>query len=236
MLLIRGLVKRYGRRVVLPGVDLAFPAGQITAVVGPNAAGKSTLLKCVLGLARPDRGEVLLDGRRLNGDPSLRRALGYMPQQPAFPEHLTGAEVLRLVSALRGDEAPEDEDLFEAFRLRPALGTPVRAMSGGTRQKLSAAVAFLYRPRLLVLDEPTAGLDPVASGALKEKIAEAARRGATVLLTSHLLPEMEELADRVVYLVEGEVRFDGTREALRRLTGEPKLERAVARLMRERAA
>jgi Cu-processing system ATP-binding protein len=132
--------------------------------------------------------------------------------------------------------AKVDDDLIHRFNLGPELPKPVRTLSGGTRQKLNAVVAFLFRPSLVILDEPTAGLDPLASAILKEKIQEVAGQGVTVILTSHLMGEIEELADDVIFLVEGRVHFQGTMEQLRHATGEQRLERAVARLMRARVA
>jgi Cu-processing system ATP-binding protein len=232
---VAGLSKRFGRIHALDGVDAVIPRGRTTAIVGPNAAGKSTLIKCLLGLVRPDRGDVRVVGRLVGPDPSYRKDIGYMPQGAPFPENLRGREILRSLRSLRPGEATED-DLIHRFGLAPELDKPVRTLSGGTRQKLNAVVAFLFRPSLLILDEPTAGLDPVASGVLKEKIGEVLAAGATVIVTSHILSELEDLAQDVIFLVDGRVHFQGTMEALRRSTGEDRLERAIARLMRARVA
>lgn len=229
----RDLTKRFGRLEVLRGVTLALAPGRITGLVGPNAAGKSTLIKSVLGLVKPDGGSLHVLGHRVNGDERYRRELGYMPQLAAFPENLTGAEVLAMLADLRGPGTPQDRSLLGAFGLEGQLGKPVRTLSGGTRQKLSAAVAFLFEPRLLILDEPTAGLDPVAAGIFKAKLAERRAAGAAVLLASHTLSELEELADDLVFLLEGQVRFQGPVAALLAQTGEQRLERAVAALMTE---
>jgi Cu-processing system ATP-binding protein len=142
--------------------------------------------------------------------------------------------VLDLLADLRGGEDADDA-LLHALGLDAVLDRPVRVLSGGTRQKLNAAVAFRYRPPLLILDEPTASLDPVAAGRLKAHIRAAAEEGTAVLLTSHAMADMEELADELVYLVDGSVRFHGTLDTLRLKTGEKKLERAVAALMQEAA-
>jgi Cu-processing system ATP-binding protein len=231
-----GVTKRFGRVHALRGIDLTVRAGRVTAILGPNGAGKSTLVKLLLGLTRPDGGSLAVHGQAVGRDPGYRTQLGYMPQHPRFPENLTGREVVRLLRDLRGDALPEDDELFDAFGLAPELDKPVRTMSGGTRQKLNAAVAFMFNPSLLVLDEPTAGLDPVASGVLKAKILDSRRAGTSVIVVSHVLSELEELVDDVVFLLEGAVAFQGTLRQLKETTGETRLERAIARLMRGRAS
>jgi Cu-processing system ATP-binding protein len=226
-----GLTKRFGRVEVLKGIDLAVKSGHVTAILGPNGAGKSTLIKMVLGLTHPDGGSLTVNGAVVNGDPSYRTELGYMPQLARFPENLTGREVIRLLRDLRSDTVPEDDELFESFGLVRELDKPVKTLSGGTRQKLNAAVAFMFRPSLLILDEPTAGLDPIASGILKARMLRARDEGRSVLLSSHALSELDELVDDVVFLLEGRVEFEGPLRRLRETTGEHRLERAIARLM-----
>ena len=226
------LHKSFGRKQVLRGVSLALTPGRITAIVGPNSAGKTTLLKCLLGMVRPARqSKVLIDGQPVSDGPEYRRRIGYMPQAASFPEQLTGRELLRFLVELRGSPGDRDEELLEQFRLEPHLDKPVRALSGGTRQKLNAVAAWLFRPALLILDEPTAGLDPVAAGILKNKVWRAPAEGASVVLTSHLMGEVEELAENLVFLDEGRVVFAGAVQALLRESGEVRLERAIARLM-----
>ncbi len=231
-----GVTKRYGRVPVLRGIDFAVKAGRVTAILGPNGAGKSTLIRVLLGLARPDEGSVTVAGTAVGNDPGYRAAIGYMPQHPHFPENLTGREVVRLLRELRRHSVPEDDDLFEAFALPAELDKPARNLSGGTKQKLNAALAFMFRPRILLLDEPTAGLDPVASGVLKARILSAREAGVTVLLVSHVLSELEDLVDDVIFLLEGRVEFQGSLRRLGEITGESRLEPAVARLMQRKAS
>ncbi len=228
---VAGLRKRYGARDVLAGLDLAFEPGAVTALLGPNGAGKTTLLKCLLGLVRPTAGAVLVDGSPDDDAGRARRLIGYMPQLPNFPPHRTGNELAEMLDDLRGFTAQPDEDLVDALALRSDLDTPFRALSGGTKQKVNAALAFRYRAPVLVLDEPTAGLDPVASLALKEKVRACRAEGRTVVVTSHNLGELESLADSVVFLHEGRIRFDGSLEALLDQTRRATLEEAIATLM-----
>lgn len=226
--------KSFGRLQVLDGVSFDIRAGRITAILGPNAAGKSTVIKIILGLTRADTGDLLVNGITVNGDPAYRAGIGYMPQSARFPENLTGAEVVALLRELR-QQAGEDTRLLDELELQAELGKPIRTLSGGTRQKLSAAVAFLFHPSLLVLDEPTAGLDPVASGILKARIRRARSEGTTVILTSHVLAEVEELVDDVIVLLGGRVAYAGALRRLTEITGEERLEGAVARLMKRAA-
>jgi Cu-processing system ATP-binding protein len=231
-----GLHKRYGRLEVLRGLDLAVRPGRVTAIVGPNSAGKTTFIKSVLGLVRPDAGTIRFDGQALDAHGRYRARIGYMPQIARFPDNLTGAELVAMLADLRRDQdasaaRPRDVELLERFGLAPHLHKPLRALSGGTRQKINAVLAFLFTPDLLILDEPTSGLDPVASAALKDKVRATRDAGRTVLVTSHVLSELEELADDVAFLVEGVVAFAGSAAQLARETGEPRLERAVATMM-----
>jgi Cu-processing system ATP-binding protein len=232
MIVARGLSKRYGRLQVLSAVDLAVAPGQVTAIVGPNAAGKTTFNKIVLGLVRRDAGEVLFDGTPINGDADYRDRIGYMPQIARFPENLCGSDLIRMLTDLRGRTHERDESLIDLLALGPVLQTPLRVLSGGTRQRINAALAFLFRPEFLILDEPTAGLDPISSSMLKDKIRRERDAGRTFIVTSHVLSELEELADRVAFLLDGKVRFDGTKQELKQSTGQSTLERAIAHLMR----
>jgi Cu-processing system ATP-binding protein len=230
---IAGLRKRFARTVVLDGIDANIARGRVTALVGPNAAGKSTLLKCVLGLVRPDAGTLIVNGEPIGADPDYRRAIGYMPQRAPFPENLSGHEVLALLRHVRGN-VPVDFELIERFGVASELAKRVAALSGGTRQKLNAIAAYLFRPSIVILDEPSAGLDPLANRALKRRILLARDAGVTHLITSHVLSEVEELADEVLLLLDGRVHYNGSLQDLRTVTGERHLEPAIGRLMEAR--
>jgi Cu-processing system ATP-binding protein len=231
MLTLDGLRKAYGARAVLDRVSLSLAPGSITALVGPNGSGKTTMIKIILGLVRADAGRVLLDGAAVNGDGAYRARVGYAPQAPHLPAHLTIGEVFALLGALRPGETT-DTTLIDEFGLRNEWDTPVGTLSGGWRQKVSLAAAWLFRPDLLILDEPTAGLDPIAAGLLKHALRSARTAGRTILITSHLLGELEEFADDVAFLCDGQMRYAGPVKALLRDTGTHRLEPAIAALLR----
>ena len=231
MITVSALTKRFGAHEVLRGVSLTLRPGRITAVVGPNGAGKTTLIKSILGLTRPDGGTIAIGGRPVGADPAYRADIGYMPQIARFPDNLTGAELIAMLRDLRGPDVPVDDELVEALGLVPYLDKPLRVLSGGTRQKVNAVLAFLFRPELLILDEPSAGLDPVSSSVLKDRIRAERDAGRTFLLTSHVMSELEELADDVVFLLDGRTRFAGPVHDLKLDTRQLSLERAVAVLM-----
>ena len=231
MIQITDLSKRFGALDVLSSVDLVVRSGRVIAIVGPNGAGKTTLIKSVLGLTRPDTGYILLDGVNVIGGDAYRSRIGYMPQIARFPENLTGAELIAMLKDLRGPGAQLDTELIDCFALEEALQKPLRVLSGGTRQKVNAAMAFLFSPELLILDEPTAGLDPLSSSILKDKILAERGAGKTVMVTSHIMNELEELAEDVVFMLEGRAAFVGTLDELKRITSQITLERAVATMM-----
>ncbi len=235
MIVSRGLTKTYGSVPVLRGVDLHIARGRVTAIVGPNGAGKTTFIKSLLGLTRPDGGTITFDGVAIGADASYRARIGYMPQIAHFPENITGTELLGLLRELRGTDAC-DERLVDALGVRPSLDKKLRVLSGGTRQKVNAAAAFLFAPDLYVLDEPTSGLDPLSSGILKERITAERDLGRTIILTSHILSEIDELADDIVYLCDGTVHFAGGVTELKRQTMTTSIERSIAALMRREVA
>jgi Cu-processing system ATP-binding protein len=236
MIRISGITKRFGELEVLRGVEANIAKGRITGIVGPNAAGKTTLIKAILGLTRPDAGEIHVNGVKVNGDESYRRWIGYMPQIARFPSNLTGAELLKMLRDLRPDATAVDDELIAWFGLGNELGKKLSALSGGTRQKITAVTAFMFKPDLLILDEPTAGLDPRSAAILKDKIRVERSKGRTFIITSHIMAELEELADHVIFVSDGQVRFSGSIRQIMNLTSQTSLERAVARLMERGAA
>ena len=231
MIEITKLTKRFGAHEVLRGVDLRIERGRVTGIVGPNGAGKTTLLKLLLGLSHPTSGELRIDGKLVGDDESYRARIGYMPQIARFPENLTASELFAMLRDLRGDSGDLDEEMLNRFELAPHLDKPLRVLSGGTRQKVNACLALLFRPTLLMLDEPTAGLDPLSSATLKDKIAALRGDGVTVVVASHIMSELEELCDDVAFLLDGVVRYVGPVSQLTAMTRQANLERAIAALM-----
>lgn len=232
MIEISKLTKRFGDQEVLRGVNLTVERGRIMGIVGPNGAGKTTLIKTLLGLCRPTSGDILFDGRSILGTESSYRAhIGYMPQIARFPENLTALELFDMVRDLRGTPGVLDASLLRGFALESQLDKPLRVLSGGTRQKVNACLALLFQPSLLVLDEPTAGLDPLSSAMLKDRIIGLRGEGVTVLVASHIMSELEELCDDVAFLLDGVTRFAGPIGELTAITRQANLERAIAALM-----
>jgi Cu-processing system ATP-binding protein len=233
MIQITQLAKRFGRIDVLRGVDLRIARGHVVGLVGPNGAGKTTLIKTLLGLTHADTGMIRIDDEPIGAaeDVSYRAQIGYMPQIARFPENLSAAELFAMLRELRGASTNLDEELVTKLGLESQLDKPLRVLSGGTRQKVNACLAFLFRPKLLILDEPTAGLDPLSSAILKDKILAARAEGTTVVITSHIMSELEELCDEVAFLLDGVVRFMGPVRELTSSTHQVNLERAIAALM-----
>ncbi|HEY6827147.1 MAG TPA: ABC transporter ATP-binding protein [Gemmatimonadaceae bacterium] len=232
MIEISKLTKRFGDHEVLRGVDLTIDRGRVMGIVGPNGAGKTTLIKTLLGLCQPTSGDILFDGRTIVGrDASYRAHIGYMPQIARFPENLTALELFDMVRDLRGTTGVLDAALLRGFALESQLDKPLRVLSGGTRQKINVCLALLFQPSLLVLDEPTAGLDPLSSAILKDRILALRGEGVTLLVASHIMSELEELCDDVAFLLDGVTRFAGPIGELTSMTRQANLERAIAALM-----
>lgn len=232
MIQVTDISKRFGRLQVLEKINLTFQPGMSIALIGPNGSGKTTLIKCLLGMVVPDKGSITFRDKEILHDWAYRADVGYMPQMGRFPDNMTIAQVFAMMKDIRSDhKGAFDEDLVQAFRLNELSDKRMRTLSGGTRQKVSACLAFLFNPTVLILDEPTAGLDPVASGILKEKIHSETKKGKLVLITSHILSELDDLVSEVVYLQDGKVRFHKSLGQLQADTGEQQLVRAIAQVM-----
>lgn len=232
MITVSDLCKRFGKLEVLKAVTTRFDAGRSYAMIGPNGSGKTTLIKCILGMVLPDSGEIRVREQSIASDWNYRHHIGYMPQIGRYPEQMKIGQIFDMISDLRQNNGPQDDDLVKAFKLDQMRDKRMHTLSGGTRQKVSASLAFLFRPSILVLDEPTAGLDPIAVEILKEKIQSETKGDRTFLITSHIMSDLDELSSHVLYLEEGKVLFNDTIDLLKEETGELKLGRAIATIMK----
>ncbi len=232
MIRINQLYKNFGRLQVLKNVNLECGKGQCIALIGPNGCGKTTLIKSILGMVLPSSGEILFNGEKIRNQFEYRRFIGYMPQIGRYPDNMNVGQIVEMIRDIRrSDEAP-DEELLKAFKLEDIYGKKMRTLSGGTTQKVSATLAFLFNPDVLILDEPTAGLDPLASEILKEKIIAEKEKGKLILITSHLLSELDDLITHIIFMQEGEVRFNKEIAVLQKETGENKISKAIARILK----
>ena len=211
----RGLVKRYAGRTVVDGVDLDVAPGELVALLGPNGAGKTTTVELIEGYRRPDVGTVrVLGSDPWTADRAHRARVGLMLQDGGFDIRARPGETLRQYAAFHADARAPDE-LLQVLGLRTVASTPYRRLSGGERQRLALAVALVGRPEVLVLDEPTAGMDPEARAVTRELIAAERAAGGAILLTSHDLVDVERLADQVVVIARGRIVASGTVASVR---------------------
>jgi Cu-processing system ATP-binding protein len=236
MIEIRNLNKSYGRHKVLTDVNLDIPTGQVTALLGPNGAGKSTLIKCLMGMVHPDSGSISWKGEPVNDPIEWKKLIGYMPQRPSFPENLRISDIINMLKDIRGNEAEIAEHWLVDSGLTEHMAKRPSELSGGNRQKLNALVAFMFSPEILFLDEPTAGMDPIVGSRFKDEVTTLRDHGKTVILTSHVLSEVEQMANHLVYIIGGQVVLDIPLVELLDRTGTSNLERAMAAHLMEMAS
>lgn len=231
MIEIKDLHKKFGKNVVLSGVDLSVDKGKIIAVLGPNGSGKTTLIKSILGMVVPNKGEILLDGESVLGKWKYRESIDYLPQIANFPHNLTVKELIRMIKDLRKQKNVDDNALIKLFKLEPFLGKKLGNLSGGTKQKVNILLTFMFESPLIILDEPTSGLDPISLIRLKELIYSEKEKGKTILITSHIMSFVEEVSEEIVFLLEGKIYFKGTIAELKDKTGQPDFEHAIASIL-----
>lgn len=232
MIRINDLHKKFGSQVVLNGLDLDIAEKGIIAVLGPNGSGKTTLIKSVLGMVVPDKGQIEIEGNSVIKRWNYRQNIDYLPQIANFPGNLKVMELITMIKDLRGKSA-RDKELIEFFKLEPFLDKKLNKLSGGTKQKVNLVLCFMFDSPLIILDEPTSGLDPISLIHLRELIQQEKEKGKTILITSHIMNFVEEVADRIVFLLEGRIYFDGTVSELKSSTGQQDFEHAIANLLSE---
>ncbi len=230
MINIKNLHKKFGKLTVLDGLDLTINKGGIFAILGPNGSGKTTLIKCLLGMVIPNKGGILLDNKSVLKKWDYRNNLNYLPQIANFPSNLSVIELIKMVKNLR-PKAANEQELIDLFGLNEFLDKKLGNLSGGTKQKVNIVLTFMFDSELILLDEPTTGLDPIALIHLKELINQEKEKGKTILITTHIMSFVDEMADEIVFLLDGKIYFKGSVDKLKKQTNETDLERAIATLM-----
>ena len=235
MVSIQNLHKKYGKNQVLSGVDLTINSGGIFAVLGPDGSGKTTLIKSILGMVIPNQGVIEVLNKNIKKNSDYRHQIDYLPQIANFPSNLKVRELIKMIKDLRG-YTNEDLHLIELFKLQPFLDKKLGNLSGGTKQKVNIVLTFMFDSPLIILDEPTTGLDPISLIRLKELIQTEKAKGKTILITSHIMSFVEEVSDEIVFLLEGKIYFKGSISELKTKTNQQDFEHAIASILTENHA
>ncbi len=232
MIIATNVSKRFGKLQVLDNVSVTCNKGECIALIGPNGSGKTTFIKTILGMVVADSGFITFNGSNIVNDWQYRSKIGYMPQIGRYPENMTIKQLFSMMKDIRSNTLTAlDEVLVEAFQIPALFEKRMGTLSGGTRQKISACLAFLFNPDVLILDEPTAGLDPLSAEILKDKIVTEKQNGKLILITSHVLNELDEMITQVIYMQDGKLCFHKPIDALRHDTGQEKLSKVIASVM-----
>ncbi len=230
MVKIQNIEKSFGKLSVLKGINLNIEKGKIVAVLGPNGSGKTTLIKSILGLVIPDKGEIFVNEKSIFHNCEYRNHIGYLPQIARFPENLNVNELLSMIEDLRKSKA-EKEELFSLFEIHDFLNKPLRSLSGGTRQKVNVIISLMFSPDIYIFDEPTVGLDPISRVRFKEWVKQEKQNEKTALFVTHLLSEVDELADEIIFLMDGKIYYKGSPQELKSVQEENTLEKAIAKML-----
>ncbi|MEX0995570.1 MAG: ABC transporter ATP-binding protein [Flavobacteriaceae bacterium] len=235
MVTIENLHKKFGSNIVLDGVDLEVKQGNILAVLGPNGSGKTTLIKSILGMVVPNKGTIFINGTSIAKNWEYRQEIDYLPQIANFPGNLAVKELIKMIKDLRNKPAKDDE-LIAFFKLEPFLDKKLSTLSGGTKQKVNLVLAFMFDSPLVILDEPTSGLDPISLIRLKELINAEKAKGKTILISSHIMNFVEEVAEGVIFILDGKIYFNGSVQELKTKTGQTDFEHAIATILSDNHA
>ena len=233
MIKIKNINKKFGKLEALKDINLTFNKGECIALIGPNGCGKTTLIKAILGMVLPNKVTIECNGKSIQNEYLYREIIGYMPQIGRYPDTMTIGQIIEMIKKIRNSNSDLDEDLLKAFELEKMFHKQMRTLSGGTTQKVSATLAFLFNPDVLILDEPTAGLDPLSAEILKEKIIKEKEKGKLILITSHLLSELDDLITEIIFMQDGEVHFHKKVGDLKAETNEDKISKAIAQILKK---
>lgn len=232
MIEINNITKRYGKLTALDNVSVHFHKSECIALIGPNGCGKTTLIKSVLGIVLPESGEIKFQNEIIKGEFLYRRKIGYMPQIGRYPENMSIGQIIDMITEIRNPDSKPDHELIDAFKLKDIFSKKMNTLSGGTTQKVSAALSFLFAPEVLILDEPTAGLDPIASEILKDKIIKEKQKGKLILITSHVLSELDDLISSIVFMQDGHIKFRYSVDELQKISNEHKISKAISTILK----
>ena len=232
MIEIKNLTKKFNKFTALQNIDLECKKGHSIAFIGPNGCGKTTLIKCILGLNVVEFGDILVSGNSVKKDFLYREKIGYMPQIGKYPENMTIGQTIKMIQNNRKNIENLDTELLEAFELPKLYDKKMSTLSGGTTQKVSAVLAFMFHPEIIILDEPTAGLDPLASEILKNKIIKERKNGKLIIITSHLLSELDDMVNEIVFINEGKILVHQSVEDLKTETQQTKISDAITNILK----
>ena len=232
MIKIKNLTKKFNKFTALQNIDLECKKGHSIAFIGPNGCGKTTLIKCILGLNVIESGDILVNGNSVKNDFLYREKIGYMPQIGKYPENMTIGQTIKMIQNNRKNIENLDTELLEAFELPKLYDKKMSTLSGGTTQKVSAVLAFMFHPEIIILDEPTAGLDPLASEILKNKIIKERKNGKLIIITSHLLSELDDMVNEIVFINEGKILVHQSVEDLKTETQQTKISDAITNILK----
>ena len=230
MIAYRNIFKSFGHNTVLKDISIQFEEGVITAIMGPNGSGKTTLIKSFLGLVIPDKGVIDFRETNILRSHDYRNQVAHLPQIARFPENLTAAEIISMIKDLR--EGKTNEEYFIGlFNLSGEMNKKMGTLSGGNRQKVNLVLALMYDTPIIILDEPGTGLDPNSRINLKKYLDDSRSSGKTILITTHMINFVEEMADNVLFLMDGKVYFDGSLQTLLKEHNGVGLEKAIANIL-----
>ncbi len=234
MIEVKNLTKKFYKFTALDDLNLSFTDGKSVALIGPNGCGKTTLIKCILGLNVIEDGDIHVNGKSVKEDFLYRENIGYMPQIGRYPENMTIEDTIKMIKDTRKiSENYLDTELLKDFELEKIYNKKMGNLSGGTTQKVSAVLAFIFDPKIIILDEPTAGLDPLASEILKNKIIKEKNKGKLIIITSHLLSELDDIVNEIIFMNESKIIVHQSVEDLMKETKTEKISESIVSILKE---